>query len=97
MDLRRGRGGRAWSEEEVARQEMRKARRRWQELRPGAQSSKLDRFRIFSSTFSQVGNGHEGEGGGDGKAGRGDAGEFLSKTFHLEKTLKTLRKFTGCG
>ena len=42
MDLRRGRGGRAWSEEEVRRLEMRKARRRWQELRPGAQSSKLD-------------------------------------------------------
>ena len=42
MDLRRGRGGRAWSEEEVARLETRKARRRWQELRPGAQSSKLD-------------------------------------------------------
>ena len=84
MDLTRGRGGRAWSVG-VARLVTRKARRRWQELRPGARSSKLDRFGIFSSTFSQVGNGHEGEGGGDGKAGRGDAGEFLSETFRLER------------
>ena len=33
--------------------ERRKARRQaWQELRPGAQSSKLDRFRIFSVILS---------------------------------------------
>ena len=52
MDLRRGRGGRAWSEEEVARLETRKARRRWQELRPGAQSSKLDLGSEYSALLS---------------------------------------------
>ena len=51
MDLMRGQGGRAWWVE-VARLERRKARRQWQELRPGAQSSKLDGFRIFSVILS---------------------------------------------
>ena len=46
-DQTREPGGRAWLVEVEMLERMR-ARRPWQELRPGAQSSKLDRFRIFS-------------------------------------------------
>ena len=53
-DLTKEPGGRAWWEE-VEMLERRMARRPWQELRPGAQSSKLERFNIFSFTFLHAG------------------------------------------
>ena len=54
-------GGRAWWEEVEMLERMR-ARRPWQELRPGAQSSKLERFCMFTFLLSclQDGHGHEG-------------------------------------
>ena len=76
MDLMRGQGGRAWWVEGAMLERMR-ARRPWQELRPGAQSSKLERFCMFTFLLSclQDGHGHEGASRGDREAGGGDAGE----------------------
>ena len=61
MGLTREPGGRAWWEEVVMLERMR-ARRPWQELRPGAQSSKLERFCMFTFLLFclQDGHGHEG-------------------------------------
>ena len=86
-DLTREPGGKAWWEEEVEMLERRRARRPRQELRPGAQSSKLERFCIFVSILSsmQDGNGHEGASRGDRQAGGGDAGELLSGNFDFER------------
>ena len=47
-DLTREPGGRAWWEEEVEMLERRRARKPRQEHRPGAQSSKLEKFSIYS-------------------------------------------------
>ena len=82
-DLMREPGGRAWLEEEVEMLERRRARMPRQELRPGAQSSKLERFSIFTFLLSsmQDGHGHEGASRGDCQAGRGDAGELLRRNY----------------
>ena len=54
MGLMRELGRKAWWEEVEMLERMR-ARRPWQELRPGAQSSKLERFIIFSFTILHAG------------------------------------------